>query len=527
MTFLFINRSIFFLVTIIGLWLAFWVYFSSKEKRINKHFFLMMILWIFGEMAPYFIFRNVPVPGKVLVFLPKIEIASVFIFLTFFYFFFLHFLREEKKFPILNKVVPIAAVIGAFLSISTNLFQKKVEITEEGLGFDLILTTEGKVIWIGFIIFLSFFIFIRFLKNYFKSSLKERLRIQYILIGFAFWVVISLIFTVYFALIKDTFRYTYASNYSIIFLLGFTAYAIVKRELFGIKVVITAIFVALIAILLLLDIFIFTQDIYLRLFKGLLLVIFLYFGYQLFKSVVREIKQREEIERLSNAKSEFISIASHQLRTPLAAIKGYISMVLEGTYGKMPQKAKKPIENVYESNERLVKLVNDLLSYSRLESGKMEIEKEKVDIVDLVANVVNMFKVEAKKKGLFLKMEKTRETLPQISADSTKIIDAVSNLINNAIKYTEKGGITVKIQKPNSKILITVKDTGVGMTKEEISRLFQSFTRGTAGSKLYSQGSGLGLYIAKKYIEMHGGKLWVESKGKDKGSTFYIELPVG
>jgi len=278
--------------------------------------------------------------------------------------------------------------------------------------------------------------------------------------------------------------------------------------------------------LLTLDIFVFTDILMLRLIKGLALIVFLYFGYQLFKSVVREIQQREEIERLSNAKSEFISIASHQLRTPMTAIKGYISMILEGTYGKFPRKSQKPMESVYESNERLVKLVNDLLSFSRLESGKIEIEKEKVDIVALVANIVNMFKVEAKKKGLFLKLEKPPEKLPQILADSTKIIDVVSNLINNAIKYTEHGGVTVKLQIANGKLQIEVQDTGVGMEKEEISGLFQSFVRGTAGSKLYSQGAGLGLYIAKKYIEMHGGTLTVFSAGPGKGTTFTIELPM-
>lgn len=520
-----INQIFFFLVMTLGLWLAFWVYLTDKKNKMNKYFFLMVILWIFGEMTPYFIFRNLSMSKEILVFLPKLTLSSIFIFLAFFYFFFLYFLREEKKFPFLNKIVPIVAITGAFLSIFTNLFQKKVETTEGGLGLDLILTAEGKIAWLGFIIFLIFFIFIRFVRNYFKGDLKERLRTQYIMIGFSFWVVISLIFTVYFALIQDTFRYTYFSNYSIFFLLGFTAYAIVKQELFGIKVVLTAIFVGFIAILLALDALIFTSQLVLQLFKGLLLVIFLYFGYLLFKSVVREIKQREEIERLSDAKSEFISIASHQLRTPLTAIKGYISMIQEGTYGKLPEKTKKPIRNVYDSNEKLVKLVNDLLSFSRLESGKIEVEKEKASIVDLISNIVEMFQVEAKNKGLYLKFEK--ESIPEVMIDSGKIRDAVSNLINNAIKYTPKGGITVKLKKVNGKIKIAVMDTGVGMAKEEISKLFQSFSRGAAGSKLYSQGTGLGLYIAKKYVEMHGGTLAVDSPGPEKGTTFTIELPIG
>ncbi len=537
MIFLSINRFIFFLVAALGLWLAFWVYLADKKKKMNKYFFLMVILWIFGEMTPYFIFRNISASKEILVFLPKLTLASVFVFLAFFYFFFLHFLREKKKFPILNKIVPIMATMGAFLAIFTNLFQKRIETTEEGLGLDLILTAEGKIIWLGFIIFLILFIFIRFLINYFKSDLKERLRTQYIMIGFSFWVIISLIFTVYFALIQDTFRYTYFSNYSIIFLLSFTAYAIVKQELFGIKVVITAIFVGLITILLGLDALIFTSQIYLQLFKGLILVVFLYFGYLLIKSVTREIKQREKIEKLSKAKSEFISIASHQLRTPLTAIKGYISMILEGTYGETSPKVKKPMKKVYISNERLINLVNDLLSISRIESGKMEIEFEKVSIEGLISNIVDMFGIEAKKKKIFLKFKKPKEALPKVLIDKEKITDVISNIVNNCIKYTKKGGITIKVQKllPRnkfgvkrklSKLRITISDTGEGITKEELSKMFQSFSRGMAGTKLYTEGAGLGLYVAKKYVEMHHGKIWAESAGRNKGSTFYIELPM-
>ena len=288
----------------------------------------------------------------------------------------------------------------------------------------------------------------------------------------------------------------------------------------------TTIFVVLIGILLGLDALIFTPQVYLQLFKGLILAIFLYFGYLLVKSVLREIKQREEIEKLSKAKSEFISIASHQLRTPLTAIKGYISMILEGTYGKLPKKAERPVEDVYKSNERLIQLVNNLLSVSRIESGKMEMEREKTSIEDLISSVINIFKIEAKKKGIFLKFEKLEKPLPEILIDSDKIREVISNLIDNAIKYTDKGGVTINLKILNSKLQIQISDTGIGMTKDEISKVFESFSRGAAGTRLYTRGVGLGLYVARRFVEMHQGKIWVESRGKGKGSTFHIELPM-
>jgi len=110
--------------------------------------------------------------------------------------------------------------------------------------------------------------------------------------------------------------------------------------------------------------------------------------------------------------------------------------------------------------------------------------------------------------------------------DEGKMIDAISNVVNNDIKYTEKGGVTVEVKKLKSKVRIIIKDTGTGMTKEEIGKMFESFSRGMAGTRMYTQGAGLGLYISRKFTEMHNGKIWVESEGKNKGSIFYIELPM-
>jgi signal transduction histidine kinase len=262
----------------------------------------------------------------------------------------------------------------------------------------------------------------------------------------------------------------------------------------------------------------------------------------LIRGVVREVEQREqlaelnkklqlayeEVDRLSKAKSEFISIASHQLRTPLTAIKGYISMLIEGTYGAVPKIAKKPLENVYESNERLINLVNNLLDISRIEAGRMEFEPEEAQIEDIIESVVAEFKITADQKKLYLKYDKPAQFLPKLLLDKDKIRQVFLNLINNSIKYTNQGGITIKIKNQTdikNTILITISDTGEGMTKEDLAKLFESFSRGSVGVQLSAEGAGLGLYIARKFVEMHKGKIWAESEGKGKGSTFYVELP--
>ena len=540
MIFPLINQLVFFLIFSIGLLLAFWVYFAEKKQKTNQYFFWMVLTWIVGEVTPYFIFRNIFLPQSSLFFLPRIEIASVFVFFIFFYFFSIYFLKEEKKFPVLNKLVPFIAIVGACLAIFTNLFQKSVEVTPEGLGLDLILTTGGKISWLGFVIVMTLFIFSRFLINYSRATKKDKLKLQYFLAGISFWITINLVFNVYFPLARNTFLYAYLGNYSIIILFAFTAYAVVKQELFGIRVVLTTLFVGLIAILLLLDAMVFTENSMFQILKGIVLLVFLYFGYSLIKSVLQEIKRREEVEQMSwklqkayqelkkldVAKSEFIAMASHQLRTPLSIVKGYVSMLMEGSYGKAPERFKKPLKNIFNSNERLVKIINDLLDISKIELGKSEVSKEKIQLESLIDSVVKELMPEAENKGISLKWEKPEKPLQKIEVDPLKINQVIECVVDNAIKYTKKGGVVVKTEKLKSKIRIIISDTGAGMSKQEKQMIFESFTRGTAGINLWVQGVGLGLYLAKKYVELHKGKIWAESAGKGKGSVFYIELPV-
>jgi signal transduction histidine kinase len=258
----------------------------------------------------------------------------------------------------------------------------------------------------------------------------------------------------------------------------------------------------------------------------------LIFGWLLIRATHQEIKRREEIEKLYEelkkidiAKSEFISIASHQLRTPLSAIKGYLSMILEGSYGELPEKVKKPMENVYQSNERLIKLVNDILSVSKIEAGEMEMNWEREDLREIIKEVISELSIKAKEKNLYLNFEEPKE-FPKVLLDREKIRQVILNLVDNAIRYTQKGGVAVKLQIANNRLQIVVSDTGEGLTKEEKEKLFERFSRGTAGTKFWTEGAGLGLYIARRFVEMHKGKIWAESEGRGKGSTFYVELPI-
>ena len=237
-------------------------------------------------------------------------------------------------------------------------------------------------------------------------------------------------------------------------------------------------------------------------------------------------KAYEDLKVLDRAKSEFISMASHQLRTPLSAIKGYISMLVEGSYGKIPKRAEEKMRNVFQSNERLIRLVNDLLDISKIEMGKMELEKKPVQMEDLLQSCFEEMKIGADRKKLKFIFERPKEPLLKIEVDPLKFRQVILNLIDNAIRYTQEGEIEMKVEKIDSSIRISIRDTGEGLVGEEKKNIFERFSRGSAGLAHFVEGAGLGLYVAKKFLEIHGGRVWAASEGRDMGSTFFVEMPI-
>jgi signal transduction histidine kinase len=250
--------------------------------------------------------------------------------------------------------------------------------------------------------------------------------------------------------------------------------------------------------------------------------------------VQREVHQRErlqeiaeELRRSDEAKTEFISIVSHQLRTPLNAIKGYLSLFLEGIYGKLDAEKRQPMERLYRSSERLIRLVNDLLGISRIQMGKIALAVEQVDLCEIVKSIVDEFNVVAEAKGIGLHASCPPGGVPVVAGDKQKLRDSVLNVVDNAIRYTEKGSVEVSVRRETNDLVVCVKDTGPGLDAEEARRLFESFQRGQVGRKHWAEGSGLGLYIAKELITLHGGTIWAESPGKGGGSSFFIRIPLG
>ncbi len=234
----------------------------------------------------------------------------------------------------------------------------------------------------------------------------------------------------------------------------------------------------------------------------------------------------DRLKQLDQSKTEFIYITSHQLRTPLSGLKGFLSMLLEGDFGELDQIKRDVIKDLLRSAERLVRTVNLFLDISRIEVGKLRVEKKKVSIENLITEVIQEFIPEIDKKGLTIQFKKPEKSLGMVKMDRDKIKDAILNLVDNSIKYTEKGEIIIKAGIKNKMLEVAVEDTGMGIAKEDLPQLFAKFSRGSNRPPINPGGSGLGLFVVKKIIDLHEGEVWAESEGLGKGSRFIFRISV-
>lgn len=250
----------------------------------------------------------------------------------------------------------------------------------------------------------------------------------------------------------------------------------------------------------------------------------------------------DHLEKLLKMRSEFLDIASHQLRTPTSVIKGIMSMMVEGDLERMPkEKQKEFVQSAFEKSLKLEQIIHDLLTASEFDSKKYEINTAtpKIQLEDVIDKIIKSSQFAASQREIKLSWQKPKQALPPIFGESRYLEEAFSNLIDNAIKYTpstkkvnearatrETSGIVeISSELSNQDIIVKVKDNGIGIPKEEIGKLFQKFTRAINATEMYTDGSGLGLFIVKEIIEGHHGKVWVESE-INKGTTFYVSLPV-
>lgn len=319
--------------------------------------------------------------------------------------------------------------------------------------------------------------------------------------------------------------------------LSFIGYAILRQHLFDIKVIATELITFILWIFILIRALIAPDMKGILIELGLLLVTIVV-GILLIRSVLREVNQREKIEKLAGdlmkannrlteldkQKTEFVSFATHQLRAPLTAMKGYASLILEGDLGKLSRDIRAAISRIYDSSNTLTNIVDDYLNISRIELGTMKYTFETLDLKDLIDTILGELKPNIEKSGLKTTFDVDRSKKFVINADKDKFKQIIGNLIDNSIKYTPAGSVTIALIKKEGKIVFSVKDTGIGIAPAVLPKLFAKFSRADNGTRQNIHGTGLGLYVAKEIVTAHKGRIWAESPGEGRGSVFYVEL---
>lgn len=490
--------------------------YLKGEKGLNKTIFvissLVISLW---ALANFFSLQG----SELLLFWVRAVIffatLLVFVFFLFTYIFPEGILKLSKI-----KLIGFGLLaILTMISTMTPLIFRSINITDHSP-----IPTSGPLIPLFGFTVLFFFILggINLVQKIKKSSSVEKNQLIFFAIGyftmFALLITTQFLFTVIF---KNTNFIKFGPLFTTPFLL-LTTYAIFRHHLFSIRIIATELFTIL-SILVFAVNTLLSGNLWQFIINLSLLALITFFGILLIKGTLREIR---ELERLSEEKSNFVSIASHQLRSPLTAIKGFLSMIKEGSGDE--QNRKNWLDKAYISNERLIRLVNDLLNIARIERGKIKYDFNYINLVDLLEDLIGDFREQNTDGRVELRWKKPDEAIPEILADEEKLRQVFLNLIDNAFKYTEKGWIAINIKylKDLHRIKIVVLDTGIGMTKEDMRGLFEIFSRGEAGQKRVAEGTGLGLYVAREIIKAHNGHIWAESDGPQKGSKFYVELPV-
>ncbi len=233
----------------------------------------------------------------------------------------------------------------------------------------------------------------------------------------------------------------------------------------------------------------------------------------------------EQLKALDKARAEFISIASHQLRTPPATIKWYLGAILNGDFGNLSEELTAALKRTNVTNDAQIATIDDLLNASRIERGKLEFFFESAPLEPVVSNLVEQMQPLAQMKKMSIEYRKPSGVLPDILMDKEKVRQVINNMIDNAIKYSKSGVIKVELKPDSENLSVLVTDNGKGIAAKELGTIFEKYTRGH-DSVTHATGLGLGMYVAKVVVEQHNGLIWAESPGIGKGSTFAFSLPI-
>lgn len=503
--------------------LGFVIYFHDTRKAIYKIFIFLAVVasgWGFFNYL-----YNQPLNNLSLIFLRIHMFLSIwYAFLIFLFFNILKNNIDQEKFIINKKIKYLffSSILVSILSLTPFVFEKIIKFSEKNTILE-IKTNFGIIIFGFFIFYLFLNTIIDFLKN--KNKNKYLLLFIGFLISFSFHIVFNFIFPNVFNNIKYV---GFGSLFTFPFIL-FSGYAILKNRFLNVRILTTDTFILILLLLSAVQIFN-SENLLDTLIRFTIFMLLIFFSGILINSVRKEIEQREELQKLNQEldranrlKSEFLSFASHQLKSPMAVIKGYASLMTDGTIPNVSDQIKDFAVKIKKSIDDLLILIEEFMDYRKIDENRMEFNFEEVEITEFIKNIFDNYVLLAKERNLEFSFENNlKET--KINIDKIRFSQVIQNLIDNALKYTKQGFVKVSLNEKDGDVLICVKDSGIGISKELQAQLFGQFIRDPSIKKEI-QGTGLGLYIAKYIVEIHKGKIWAESEGENKGSQFYVQIP--
>lgn len=511
--------------------LGLFILFSSKGSAAGKALFFAIIgldIWLTFDL----ILWATELPRYTMFFWSIINMVEPMIYagILFFLYFFIHGKSPSfwQTFFLAALVIPTIVLTPTHFALEafnlTNCDREAVE------GFMVYYGYFVEILITLWILIFGFTSFIR------QKIAEERRKIAIVVLGSVFLLLSFATGNVIGSFFVDWTIGQYGL-FGIPIFVGLLTYLIVRFHAFNTRLIAAQALVAGVWILVLGLLFVRTIEV-VRVITGVTLLFVIILGITLVRGVKREIEQREKLElltkelkaandrlkELDQLKSEFLSIASHQLRAPITAIRGYAANIADGTYGAVPDYLREPLGTMQETTRLMVNSIEDYLNISRIEQGRMKFEKSTFDLADLAKKVVNELTPVATAKKLTLSINAPEDL--NVNADIGKIKQIITNLVDNSIKYTKEGSVTVSVASEGGKAKVTIADTGIGIAPEEIGGLFEKFKRARGANNVNTTGTGLGLYVAKQLAEGHGGSVHAESDGPGKGSRFIIELPL-
>ena len=512
-------------IIIISLILGFFVLFKNRKELSNKILFSLTLAfsaWVFFDSVFWASNRS-----NVIMFVWSLQILfEPIVYISALYLLYVLIRKRDISFskkiligliylPIII-LVPTRFSLSAF-NIATCLSEESSIIIYSSYGMEILFT-----LWI---ILFS-------IKEFIKAKSREvRHQIAVLTTGIILLLLAFSSGNIISSFTED-WQFAQIGLFAMPIFIGFLAYSVVKFQTFNIKLIGANVLVA--GLWVLTGSLLFLNNLgVMRIVIIITLFITVIFGILLIKSVRKEVRQREliekqekELEVANQQLSEFMSFASHEIRTPATLIKGMSADALEGDMGTLEPHVKDAMQKVYIKSNDLIDLVGSYLDKSKIELNQLNYNFSPFDMKDMVKEIVQEFQPNADQENLTLKNLTNMEDAYNLQADKGKIKEVLRNLIGNAIKYNiPNGSVSVSTTKNGENILINISDTGVGIPQEIIPQLFKKFSRADA-KKINLLGSGLGLFLAKTFIDAHHGKIWAESAGENKGSTFFVELPI-